>query len=72
VVFRGQKLEWFLEYLCGIRNFFSKVKISNSIQNLIIFKVKNLQLINIKMAGKSTPLSKALSLWEEKNGKPAA
>jgi hypothetical protein len=24
------------------------------------------------MAGKSTPLSKALSLWEEKNAKPAA
>ena len=25
-----------------------------------------------KMAGKSTPLSKALSLWEEKNAKPAS
>lgn len=24
------------------------------------------------MAGKGTPLSKALSQWEEKNGKPAA
>jgi hypothetical protein len=24
------------------------------------------------MAGKGTPLSKALALWEEKNGKPAA
>jgi len=24
------------------------------------------------MAGRGTPLSKALSQWEEKNGKPAA
>jgi hypothetical protein len=30
-----------------------------------------LKLIS-QMAGKGTPLNKALSLWEEKNGKPAA
>ena len=38
----------------------------------LIGQIDSLEYTTYKMAGKSTPLSKALSLWEEKNGKPAA